>query len=259
MPSNRSRIYQFRTPDFRGNNPFRKLFFILGIIVFLYVLDLMLYGTKTMVLTLIDRIIFLPVILISLTVHEFSHAWMADFLGDPTARNLGRLSLDPRRHLDLWGTLLLFFANFGWAKPVPVDPSNFRVPDRAMMSVSLAGPISNVFMAILGGGILKILLLSYPEIPAGYLLKTSMVGMFANYLISINLGLACFNMIPLPPLDGSKVLAYFLSPKQRFQYSSFETTGPFILILLVSLGLVRIVVDPFMNLGWNLIVKLYQM
>lgn len=262
MPRGFSRIYVFRSPNdpdqSTGYSPYRKLMLIIAVILGLYVLDVFLTGTDAMIGKLLDTAIFIPVILISLTFHEFCHAWMADFLGDPTPRQMGRLSLDPRRHLDLFGTLLLFFANFGWAKPVPVNPDNFRVRDRAMMSVALAGPLSNLFLAVCGGLLLRLYTLFITL--SGNNMSMAANGYFERfciYCISINLGLAFFNLIPLPPLDGSKVVTYFLSPRERHSYKYIEEMGPFLLILLVSMGFVGMIVGPLVKYSAQLILRFF--
>lgn len=162
-------------------------------------------------------IVFVPMLL-SLTVHECAHAWIADRLGDDTARAQGRLSLNPLVHADLFGTILLPFlltvsgASFflGWAKPVPVNPANFRRGMRmttGMMLTAAAGPISNLLMAVAAVATMKVLLMSG--------VGSEGVFMLLYYMLSINIGLALFNLIPFPPLDGSRVLLGLLPA--RFQ------------------------------------------
>ena len=260
MPSGPSKIYVFRGGNFfnsgpAGYDPYRKLKIILFIILALYLYHLYLSGTQTMIAQFLQTAILIPIILISLTFHEFSHALMADFLGDPTPRHMGRLSLNPMNHLDLFGTILLFFSNFGWAKPVPVDPRNFRVPDRAMMSVALAGPLSNIVLAFLGGVFCKVFTMTQSGIPPIPLLQTTLTGVTLIIFIKMNLGLAFFNLIPLPPLDGSKVLSFFLSPRLRFRYQEYEPMGPIFLILFVSFGLVGKLLELPIQFSFELIFK----
>ena len=260
MPSGPSKIYVFRGGNYSnggpaGYDPYRKLKIILFFILGLYLLDLLLSGTQTMISKLVENAILIPIILISLTIHEFAHALMADFLGDPTPRHMGRLSLNPMNHLDLFGTILLFFSNFGWAKPVQVDPRNFRVPDRAMMSVSLAGPLSNIILAFLGGALCKIFTMTQPGVSPILLLKTTLTGHTLITFIVMNLGLAFFNLIPLPPLDGSKVLSFFLSPRLRFKYQEYEAMGPIFLILFVSFGFVGKLLEVPIQFSIELIFK----
>ncbi|MBI3037689.1 site-2 protease family protein [bacterium] len=247
MQGNYTRIYAFRNSSDGNIDPYRKLKIIVGIIIGLYILDVWLMGTEAMIGALTEYLFRIPIILISLTVHEFAHAGMADFLGDSTARRLGRLSLNPMRHLELFGTILLLFGNFGWAKPVPVDSSNFRKPERAMVSVSLAGPMANVLLGFLGGAI--------TWIGANY--DVTLLGKFGVILVLINLSLAIFNLIPIPPLDGSKVLYFFLTPRGRFQYRAFEYMGPLLLILLVSIGIVGMIISPLVVKCSQAIFSLY--
>lgn len=256
MPNGSSRIYVFRTSGGPGNDPFRKLYLIGGVILALFLLSFALSGRDRLVGSLIESLVTIPVVLISLTFHEWAHAAMAVFLGDSTPARMGRLSLNPMRHLELFGTLMLVFTNFGWAKPVPVDPSNFRIPGRAMMAVSLAGPVSNLFLAFCGGGLLWV---GYRVIPTMVLpiMVSKLFIAFALSMIIINLSLACFNLIPLPPLDGSKVLAYFLPPRYRLQYRAIEEMGPFLLVMLLAFGLVGAFLSPLVRFGYTSILNFW--
>jgi Zn-dependent protease len=168
--------------------------------------------------------LLIPPILAALTVHEYAHGWTAYQLGDPTAKMQGRLTLNPLAHLDPIGTILLFVAFFGWAKPVPVNPNNFRRPQRDMIWVALAGPGANVVLAALLGSLLQ-LLLQYQLIDAfGAAYQMLTLGVF------INLMLAFFNLLPIPPLDGSKVVSGLLPARYLVWWMSFERIGPLILL-----------------------------
>ncbi len=187
-----------------------------------------------------------PPILIALTVHEFAHAYTAHRLGDPTARMLGRLTLNPLKHLDPLGTIMLFIAQFGWAKPVPVDPHYFRSPKRDMLLVALAGPVSNLLLAFLAGLLLR---LGRAEIvPLAY---GSIFYVMTYMSLIINLSLAFFNLLPIPPLDGSKILRSLLPDHMLANYMRFEAYGPFILLGLILLDrfveapLLGAVINPF--------------
>ncbi|MEW6724324.1 MAG: site-2 protease family protein [Bacillota bacterium] len=188
-----------------------------------------------------EIITFLPGVVIALSFHEYAHAWMAVRMGDPTPRLRGRLTLDPLAHLDPIGTLLLVFYRFGWAKPVPVNPYNFRRPRQGMIYTSLAGPAANVILAIL-------LAIVWQVIPYRVLLQQPILALILERAILINIILAAFNLIPVPPLDGSKVVAGLLPYHQARWFAQIEPYGPFILMLLVITGLTSTLVMPLVNL-----------
>ena len=179
-------------------------------------------------------IILVPVILFSLTIHEYAHALVAHRLGDDTAKRQGRLSLNPLVHLDVLGTLLLFIVHFGWAKPVPVDPRNFRNPKKDMLMVALAGPVSNILTAIAAAVILKAVFENFAAIPPGSGVDVA-VRMLVWFMY-IGIVLAVFNMIPVPPLDGSRVLYGLLPDSLAYRYARFETYGIFILFAFFLFG-----------------------
>ena len=179
-------------------------------------------------------IILVPVILFSLTIHEYAHALVAYRLGDDTAKRQGRLSLNPLVHLDVLGTLLLFIVHFGWAKPVPVDPRNFRNPKKDMLMVAIAGPISNILTAIAAAVILKAVFENFAAIPPGSGVDVA-VRMLVWFMY-IGIVLAVFNMIPVPPLDGSRVLYGLLPDSLAYRYARFETYGIFILFAFFLFG-----------------------
>jgi Zn-dependent protease len=162
-------------------------------------------------------------ILIALTFHEFSHALAAHFLGDQTAKRLGRLSLNPFVHLDTFGFLALVLIGFGWGKPVPYNPYNLRYPKWGSTLVAAAGPVSNILMVIVFGIALKFV---YPLLPNGNLLVEFLV-----LLVELNLILCIFNLIPIPPLDGSKFLLSALAAPEHYKTRFFlETRGPLLLL-----------------------------
>ncbi len=174
----------------------------------------------------------LPGMLIGLVIHEFAHAWMANRMGDPTPRDYGRLTLNPLRHLDLIGTLALVFLRFGWAKPVPINPNNFKNPRKGTILVSIAGPGSNLILALIFGLGFRLLALIIPEsTPVGDLFK-GMLGMAVLY----NFLLAFFNIIPVPPLDGSQILFSLLPARFGNALFWLQRYGFIILIALVALG-----------------------
>ena len=178
-------------------------------------------------------LLLIPPILFALTVHEFSHALVASRLGDPTARLLGRLTLNPIAHLDPIGTILLFVAGFGWAKPVPVDPRYLAHPRRDMMWIALAGPVSNVVLAALFGSLLRAMV-GNPYL-SGTLAGNALVSM-VQYSVALNLMLAVFNMIPIFPLDGSRILTGLLPARAAERYRALEPIGPMILLGIILIG-----------------------
>ncbi len=175
-------------------------------------------------------LVLLPVILTAITVHEFSHALAADRLGDPTARHEGRLTLNPIVHLDPIGTLCLFVAHFGWGRPVPVNPRNFRHPLRDDMIVSACGPVSNLLSAMVIGIALQAAVENSLIPVHSYLYDFLRLGLI------INLYLCFFNLLPLYPLDGSHILRGLLPNNLIPEYERISGYSPFILLGLVALG-----------------------
>lgn len=175
-------------------------------------------------------------VLISLTVHEFSHGYVAFKCGDDTARNFGRLSLNPIKHIDLFGFFAMLIAGFGWAKPVPVNMRNLKKPRRDIALVSLAGPMSNLILAFIGVLVGKIILTILSSLEITPFVETLYYN-FANffyYFIMLNLGLCLFNLLPIPPLDGSKIISSILPRKIGIKYIQLERyAGIFILALFV--------------------------
>jgi Zn-dependent protease len=169
-----------------------------------------------------------PAILFCLTIHEYAHGLVALRLGDPTAKNVGRLTLNPFKHLDLIGTICLFLFRFGWAKPVPIDPNYFSNPRRDIFLSSLAGPAAN-FMAAIGFGII-LRLVNFTFTSSNFLAIILMMFVYFNLILAI------FNLIPIPPLDGSKILYYLLPRTMALQYAQLERYGIFILLAIIVLG-----------------------
>ena len=166
-------------------------------------------------------------LLAAVTVHEYAHAYVADRLGDPTPRAAGRLTLNPLAHLDLVGTLLILLVGFGWAKPVPITPTNFRNWRRDTVIVAAAGPLANVTLLFALGIPFKLGLLHAYAIEAGAISAVLLT------MMRINAMLAVFNLIPIPPLDGSKILLGVLPPEQAVGYARVQMYGPFLLLFLL--------------------------
>jgi len=162
-------------------------------------------------------------LLLAITVHEFAHAWMANYLGDPTAKHLGRLTLNPFKHLDPLGTLFLLVAGFGWGKPVPYNPSNLR-SDADEVKVALSGITANLLTALLLGIPLRI------ATAMGIAISSNIWLTIIEFLLEMNLVLIAFNIIPIPPLDGSKLIFPFISFNARM---TFEQVGPILLFIVI--------------------------
>ena len=171
--------------------------------------------------------------LLCITLHELSHGFVAWRLGDPTAKYAGRLTLNPIRHLDVVGLLMMLVAKVGWAKPVPVDPRYFRKPKQGMALTALAGPVSNFVLAVLAMLISKVIYLYAP-----YSAAMDVVFSFCLYTLApLSIGLGLFNLIPIPPLDGSKVLAAFLPDRQYITLMRYERYGIVVLLVLSFVGI----------------------
>jgi len=184
-------------------------------------------------------------LLYSIIFHELAHGWVAYLMGDPTAKSLGRLSLNPLKHLDPIGTIMLFIFGFGWAKPVPVNFSQLRDRHKGMILVSAAGIITNMLLAFIALFLSRLLSLSPSSMPAVLL----------YYFAQINIILAAFNLIPLPPLDGSKILMGFASPNVQNFLFRIERYGFFIIIALLYLG----VLDPVIRFFQWMILSLIKL
>lgn len=199
-------------------------------------------------------------LLFAITVHEVAHGWMAQRLGDPTAKMLGRLSLNPIKHIDLIGTILvpglLMLAGgiiFGWAKPVPVTWENLRNPKRDMALVAAAGPVSNLLMALFWALVVKLALWLGPGM-AWWAMPLAMMGIFG---ITINIMLAVLNLLPLLPLDGGRIVASWLPGPWSWQFSRLEPYGFIVLILLMMSGLLGKIILPVSALLEGIIFNLF--
>ena len=194
------------------------------------------------------QIILIPVIIFALSFHEFSHGWMAQRYGDPTAKLAGRLTLNPMAHLDIFGSLALYLMGFGWAKPVPVNPQYLANPKKDMMWIALAGPVSNLIVALISGILLSVLL------RLGIIGTQSPLIMVLIMSLQINLVLAIFNFIPIPPLDGSRILEGLVPNKYHNELAKFEYYGPRVLMGLILLSMFTrfnifaVVISPIMTI-----------
>ena len=178
-----------------------------------------------------EWIVRIPVLLFAITIHEYAHGRAALWLGDPTAKSMGRLTLNPLAHIDPFGAICLFLFNFGWAKPVPVNPRYFKNTRKDVIIMSISGPLANISAAFLTGVLIRY-----------FLLPWEVYRMALIYLLLMNLGLGLFNLLPLPPLDGSHVLDNALPPGAEQKYRELRRYGPFLLIGIIFL-------DNFANTG----------
>ncbi len=176
----------------------------------------------------------IPVLIIALTFHEYSHAYVAYKLGDDTAKNRGRLTLNPLKHLDILGTLMFIFAHIGWAKPVPVNAMNFKDPKQDMAKVGLAGPVMNLIIAFITAFPIQIMVVYFANRAPGQF--ALIMWEFLLMLFSVNLYLAVFNLIPIPPLDGSRIFYGVLPQKYYFKVMQYERYVAFGLILFVLIA-----------------------
>jgi len=175
-----------------------------------------------------------PPILMALTFHEYAHGYVANKYGDDTAKRSGRLTLNPLAHLDPLGTIMIFLVHFGWAKPVPVNPYRLRNPKRDMLWISAAGPLANMVLALLSGLLLRFIF-AVGGAPHTHSIAGLLIAMVIMSL-QINLALAIFNVLPIAPLDGSKILAGLLPAKHEGKVYFLERYGPIILIGLIIFG-----------------------
>ena len=186
-------------------------------------------------------VLLIPVLLFALVFHEFAHGWVANKLGDPTAKYAGRLTLNPMAHLDMFGSLMILFVGFGWAKPVPVDSRYLANPRIDMMKIAFAGPAANLLLAFIAGVLIR---------------ATGYFGPFTTMLImftQINIMLAVFNMIPIPPLDGSQIFSGMMIRKNPDLVMKLQMYGPQILMGLILFGMftsfspIWMIISPFVN------------
>ena len=194
------------------------------------------------------QVILIPVIIFALSFHEFAHGWMANRFGDQTAKINGRLTLNPMAHLDVFGSLALYFMGFGWAKPVPVNPRNLTNPKNDLMWIALAGPLSNFLLAFISGVLLSLFLRT------GIIDGNSSLTIVLVMSLQINLVLAIFNFLPIAPLDGSKILAGIVPARHHHQLVKLEYYGPRVLIgiilisILTGFSIFSIVISPIMSI-----------
>jgi len=181
-------------------------------------------------------------LVVSLTIHEFAHAYVASILGDPSPKMMGRVSLNPMRHLDPLGTVMLLLAGFGWGKPVLVNDYNFKHPRRDMALVALAGPISNLTLATITAFLIRFVFVDLVFI-------SSILSVIVYY----NLILCFFNLIPVPPLDGFKVIGGFLPLDFSVKWYEFEKYGVYVLLIMFMTGATSKIITPFVGIAMKIL------
>lgn len=212
--------------------------------------------TEALKWAIASLLLSLPIILLALCVHETAHGFVAKKLGDPTASSLGRLTLNPLKHLDPIGFICMLCFGFGWAKPVPINTRYFKKPRRDMALCAVAGPLSNVILAFIFALLLKIFYIATAHVAITSLMVYNLLT-FANILlalgIELNIMLAVFNLLPIPPLDGSKILYIFLPQKWLYKVIEYERYIYFALLALLFLGVLDIPLNFISNLLLQLI------
>lgn len=203
----------------------------------------------------------LPIIILALSVHETAHGFVAYKLGDPTAKSLGRLSLNPFKHLDPLGFLCMVAFHFGWAKPVPINTRYFKKPNRDMMLSAIAGPISNILLAFVFGGLLKLLNIVLGFITIPNQLVANLI-LFSTILlihgVRINVMFAIFNLLPIPPLDGSRILYMFLPQKIFYKFLQYERYISLAVFVLLATGILSKPLSVLSSLLINFIYFIFQ-
>ena len=201
-----------------------------------------------------DIVVRAIVLLTAIPIHEAAHAYVADKMGDPTGRYMGRLTLNPMAHFDLVGSIAMLVAGIGWAKPVPINPRNFREPKKGMAISAAAGPISNLIVAAISLSAAKILM--YVSYQAGVNTVFSTLFTIFNLMCSINISLAIFNLIPIPPFDGSRIFNYFLPDKFYFKVMEYEQYIVIGLLIILFTGVLDVPLAILSNLIFGALDKL---
>ncbi len=192
---------------------------------------------------IIILLLSIPITLLSLSLHETAHGYIAYKMGDPTAKNLGRLTLNPIKHLDLVGTICMIFFHYGWAKPVPINTRNFNNPKKGMVLTALAGPVSNFLLAVVFmilNAILSVVSYIFPPMDQSTAIIYLIFDMFFFYGAYMNVTLAVFNMLPIPPFDGSRVFLSFLPPKMYFGIMKYERIILIVTLVLLGSGILSL-------------------
>lgn len=188
--------------------------------------------------------LIIPSIVVGFTIHEFFHAYTSYKLGDYKAKENGRITLNPIKHIDIFGLVLLFIIGFGWAKPVQVSPNYYKKPAAGMALVAIAGPLSNFILALIGIGL-------------NLIFKYDTLGLFLTYFWMINLGMCVFNLLPIPPLDGSKIFGFLVSGEDYMDFLQYERYGFIALIVLFYMNAFTYIFNPIFSFVHHFIYGVY--
>lgn len=210
----------------------------------IFIIILIMFAISQANFDFMATLLTLPGLILALTLHEYAHATVSDRLGDPTPAEQGRLTLNPIAHLDPVGTIFLVFAGFGWGKPVQIDSRYYRNPARDMMLVSLAGPVSNFIQSVVWFFVYGALV-TFAPLESSYSIQ--IITTMVLYAALINVSLGVFNLLPLPPLDGSKILRYFLHGKGGRVLDFLENYATIILLVLFMTDLTSKLISPIIN------------
>lgn len=228
-------------------------------------------NVESLKLSIAIALLSIPIFMLALSVHETAHGFVAYKLGDPTAKSLGRLTLNPLKHFDFIGFIMLMLVGFGWAKPVPINTRYFKKPKRDMAISAIAGPLSNLLLALVFAVFFKLFSLAYsnPAIDDALFLSAPwrMLGIFLYYGIHLNIMFAVFNLLPIPPFDGSRLLLAFLPTHIYFKIQQYERYIFIALLFLLFLGVLDVplsfcidkIMDLYMwifNIPWALPISL---
>lgn len=218
-----------------------------------FMLRQLIYGGFTWENILITLVVYAILILVAFPVHELAHGYMAYKLGDNTAKYEGRLTMNPLAHMDLFGTLMMLLVGVGYAKPVPVNPLRFKNYKSGMALTALAGPLSNLLMAILGVGLYRVLIIFVSDGWTLTLLRLGLVELFA----SINISLAMFNLLPIPPLDGFRIVSYILPDKWVYMVNRYQQVITLVVLAVVFTGILDGPLNFLHNAVYGLILRMF--